>query len=349
MAKLDTPESLNITAPKEGFQTGAWYNGRQFWNGQFSDPGVINPLSNQVGAGRAVSSEVNKQSAVAQGLAPDGINKYLATLPGGAPVANAGGVPTVTPPMQGSAGTMDGMVAPTTPNLQELYSNLYRDLGIDEKQKQLTEAESHYPRARTREADNPWSSAGVESRSLARMRQNYERETAPLRNDIATKKADLEMQLSVASQQFDINSRAASQAREQFNFLLDSGALDGASGEDIASITRATGLSGAMIQSAIQNSKNSKLTIAPYDDGDSEYYISIDPAGNIVNYQYVGPSKAARASGGGGFDAMSFMSAFGNDAESAYSEADSILDSYRDAYASLEQNMSVAPTTNFKQ
>lgn len=62
MAQLYTPQQLGIKAPSGGFQQGGWYSGRQYWGGQFSDPGVINPLSNQQGAGQAVSQEVVKQT-----------------------------------------------------------------------------------------------------------------------------------------------------------------------------------------------------------------------------------------------------------------------------------------------
>lgn len=45
------PQQLGIQAPSGGFQTGGWYEGRQFWGGTLSDPGQIHPSSNQQGAG----------------------------------------------------------------------------------------------------------------------------------------------------------------------------------------------------------------------------------------------------------------------------------------------------------
>lgn len=69
-----------IAEPKGGWQTGAWYSGRQYWNGTLSSPGVINSQSNQQGAGQAVSPEVVAASNPAQGL-PAGTNEnYLAGL-----------------------------------------------------------------------------------------------------------------------------------------------------------------------------------------------------------------------------------------------------------------------------
>lgn len=57
-----TPQQLGISAPPGGFQTGGWYQGRQYWDGTLSEPGVIHPLSNQQGAGQAVSNEVIAQT-----------------------------------------------------------------------------------------------------------------------------------------------------------------------------------------------------------------------------------------------------------------------------------------------
>ena len=59
------PTQLGINSPSGGFQQGAWYSGRQYWNGTLSDVGSIHPDSNQIGAGKAVSQEVVNQSSSA--------------------------------------------------------------------------------------------------------------------------------------------------------------------------------------------------------------------------------------------------------------------------------------------
>lgn len=80
MANKYTAEQLGIKAPSGGFQTGGWYQGRQYWNGTLSDPGVIHPESNQQGAGQAVNPEVNAASAKAQGVSVKDFNTYLGNL-----------------------------------------------------------------------------------------------------------------------------------------------------------------------------------------------------------------------------------------------------------------------------
>ena len=55
--------SINgVPEPAGGWQQGAWVQGRQYWGGTLSQPGQINPLSNQAGAGQQVSSEVVSQT-----------------------------------------------------------------------------------------------------------------------------------------------------------------------------------------------------------------------------------------------------------------------------------------------
>ncbi len=73
-----SPAQVGVKAPAGGFQQGGWYSGRQYWNGTLSDAGVIHSESNQQGAGQKVSSEVNRQSDVAQGLPLGTIDNYVA-------------------------------------------------------------------------------------------------------------------------------------------------------------------------------------------------------------------------------------------------------------------------------
>ena len=92
------------TAPPGGFQQGGWYNSRQYWNGTFSQPGQINPLSNQVGAGQMVSPEVNAQTSVAAGNNKDAnqtyINSQYGNINGAGTGAAAGGVTAAPTPTE---------------------------------------------------------------------------------------------------------------------------------------------------------------------------------------------------------------------------------------------------------
>jgi len=55
--------SINgISEPKGGWKQGEWYQARQYWGGTLSQPGQINSLSDQQGAGQQVSKEVVNQT-----------------------------------------------------------------------------------------------------------------------------------------------------------------------------------------------------------------------------------------------------------------------------------------------
>lgn len=257
------PTSLGVRPPSGGFQQGGWYNGRQYWGGTLSEPGQIHPSSNQQGAGQAVSQEVNRQTSVAAGLAPDANQQYIQQQQAAAAAKPVAPAPQPAAPMtqsstvgQGSgAGLgMDSTATPTL-NLPDLYNTLYKSAGISELEAKYSEQERQMLDAQAKINDNPYMSDATRVGRVAKLNTLFNERSANLKNEIATKKADIETRLNLETKQFDINSQAASQALSRFNTLLSMGALAGASGEDIANITRSTGISSGAIQAAITASQ----------------------------------------------------------------------------------------------
>ncbi len=273
MAQVYAPTSLGIKPPAEGFQQGGWYNGRQYWGGTLSEPGVIHPSSNQVGSGAAVSPQVNAQSAAAQGITPTQMTSYLqgqtqkatGVAPTGQiqPSQTAGQPGTSGVSGAGAGAALSTMTPQVTLNLPQLYQNLYKSSGISDKEVQYATMESDYINAKAKINDNPFLSEATRVGRVAKLESLFAERTAAIKNEIAVKKADIETQLNLQTKQFDINSQAAQQALSQFNSLLQMGALSGASGEDIANLTRSTGISSDMIQSAIsyQQKKDVKTQV----------------------------------------------------------------------------------------
>ena len=289
--KLDNGQT--VTA-----QTGGWYDGMQFWNGSLSQPGQIHTESNQPGAGGTVSNEViaqtnpNNVAYIAEQRAKQGLTPAPAT-----------GVPSSTPstpstPSQSgfSSGSVTGLneAFSATPsiNLPDIYKNLYASSGITDKEADLTNKEKQFLEAKNKISDNPFLSASMLDQRLQRLQGKYDAETAPLKSEIAMKKADIETQLNLQTKQFDINSEQAKNSLAYFNTLLSAGALDGASGEDIAGLTRATGLSSSIIQSAINTSKASKVktqVITSTNDAGVVTVSVIDPnTGKTINQTSLG-------------------------------------------------------------
>lgn len=315
-----TPQQLGITAPAGGFQTGGWYGGRQFWGGTLSEPGVIHPLSNQQGAGQLVSPEVNLQSDKVQGNQPGDIERYLESqrqkqvqitpTPTQTPIqtpiqtTSVKPVSSAVPPSisgTGLAGALGSSQAPI--NLPNQYKSLYETSGIGEKESRIRDLESKYLEARGKISDNPFLSASQVDQRLKRLDAKYQQETSPLRNEIATAKADIETQLNLQTKQFDINSQASKDALSYFNTLLESGALDTASGDDIAQIVYATGVPSSLIQSAInaRTQKDRELFIDTFTSDSGEVTaVAIDKnTGEIVSKNSLGLVGNQQTSGSG--------------------------------------------------
>jgi murein DD-endopeptidase MepM/ murein hydrolase activator NlpD len=172
----------------------------------------------------------------------------------------------------GSTGGVPTMTPQPTINLQALYDKYNttpemtaKQAKVTQLQQDLSQKEKDKNAALAIINDNPFLSEGTRVGRVDKTEKLYEDRTANLQkdiqnatNDVATSKADAETRLNLELKQFDINSQQAQQALTQFNQLLSMGALDNASGEDIANITRSTGLSSTAINSAIKAVKDSK-------------------------------------------------------------------------------------------
>lgn len=309
MANTYSQSQLGIKPPSGGFQQGGWYDGRQYWGGTFSDPGVIHPMSNQVGAGQLVSAEVNLQSDKAQGNQPGDIEKYLQLQRQKQTQASIQPTPyvpgTANPASFSSAGSygdVTGLQTQATIDLPELYTNLYQNSGISDKEASLVDLEGKYLEAKGKISDNPFLSASQLDQRLQRLQRKYEEETAPIRSEIAMRKADIETQLQLQMKQFDINSQASRDALNYFNTLLDAGALTGASGETIAQVTRATGIPSELLMNAVRSSasKNTQLIQSTADSGEVTATLIDKNTGQIINQQSLGFIGNAQTGSSGG-------------------------------------------------
>lgn len=263
MANIYSSESLGIKLPAT-VKNGEWIQGRQYWNGTLSDVNTIHPQSNQVGAGNAVSQEVVGQSAAAQGKTTEEMNAYLASeqkkSQSVVPVASLNGNATGFSGAESGSGSLGaGLTTQASIDIPSLYENLYKESGVKDMEGELSQKEKDYIAAQGKINNNPFLSEATRVGRLEKLSLDYEARVANLKNDIATAKADVETKLNLQLKQLDLNNQATQLAWSQFNTLLSSGALDNASGTDIANITRSTGISSDMIYSAINAQKASKV------------------------------------------------------------------------------------------
>ena len=285
------------SAPSGGFQNLGWYSGYQYYNGSFApSAGVIHPNSPQAGAGQAVSAEVNAQSAAQQGVSPEQFQNYInqqnqtyTPQPSSSGPVNRGPASTSSTSSSGPGVTFQ---APAAINLPEMYKGLYDNSGITDLESQLSAKEKAYNDTIASIKDNPYLSEANMTGRIRKIDDKFAADNASLKNDIAVKKADIETKLNLEMKQFDINSQQTQLAWQQFNTLLAAGALDNASGESIANITRATGISSDMIYSAIDanKKKNVKSSVIQSTADSGEVTVSVinTDTGEIIKQTSLG-------------------------------------------------------------
>lgn len=260
--------------------------------------GGSSALASQYGSLDRYMAETGKQSTLDQ----------IRATPGGYEKANAefmsgkGQFATSTP-----GGSMASITPQATIDLPSIYQSLYQSSGISDLEKSYSDKEKQFIEAKGSLNDNPFLSEASRAGKEATLTKLFGERTANLKNDIATKKADIETQLNLQMKQLDINSQAATQALNQFNTLLSAGALDNASGEDIANFTRSTGIPSSMIQSAIQASVKAKekkeevstqLITSTADSGEVTTTLINTQTGEIISQKSLGNVGNAQTAGG---------------------------------------------------
>ena len=299
------------TAPAGGFQQGGWYNGRQYWNGTFSQPGQIHPQSNQQGAGSMVSPEVLAATSVAAGNAPGAnqayINSQYSNPSGGAgSTATSGGGAT-------GLGSMGSFGVTSNLNLMDEQKKLYDASGITQLQTTIAgiqasidnmKAEADKRRAEVNE--NPFLS---ESSRVGRIRkiddmlndtlQSEEAKLANYNTQVTQKQNEINEKLGLITKQFDIDRVVRQDNIDLFNTLLASGALNTASAQDLGNLSAQTGLPISFIQSAVEKATKAEVQIEKQvDDYGNVTILTIDKnTGNIINQ--VSAGKIGNATNGG--------------------------------------------------
>lgn len=181
---------------------------------------------------------------------------------------------------------------------------------IEQKRRSLAEAEANIN-------DNPYYSEATRVGRIAKLREKAQQDIAIdeteagiaqsgialAENKLSTAKADAQVKLNIAAQEYNIKSSEYQQNLQLFSTLLTSGALETASGADISQITTATGMSSSMVQSIIdfQKKKNApKPEIKTADDGTNQYVVAIDPlTAKVINKEIIAKSKPEKATVGG--------------------------------------------------
>ncbi len=255
---------------------GGWYDAQQFFNGTLSDPGVISSQSDQVGAGQAVSADVIAKTN------PDNLtyvnqkrqNMGLSAVPqASAPSPSSPSNPSGTTPNISSLFNPNGNNGGL--NLPSLYSTLTTQAGIPDLQTKADAIQAQIDTLTKQQGDaisnnneNPFLSEANRVGRQSKINTDAQNEIDALTNEkntilgeITSKTTDINNQVGLATQQYNINDQQKQEALGQFNTLLSSGLLGSLSTSDIATISSSTGLPTSVIQEAVTKSQAADVNI----------------------------------------------------------------------------------------
>lgn len=163
--------------------------------------------------------------------------------------------------------------APTI-DLNSIYDKAMNSKDILDLQKEVDTKKQALNTAMTNINDNPFASEATRVGKLARLSDSAGREINTAVEQLAQKKADAQVKINIATQQYQIDSQEYQNELSKLNTLISSGAIMGASGTDLAQIALATGISTSMLKGIVDTAKKSqeKLQIATNDNGDVTIY-----------------------------------------------------------------------------
>lgn len=229
----------------------------------------------------------------------------------------------------GGSGMVPNISQPQVPQFQPMYDKWITEgtapyqplvtqaqVEMDTIQKEIDTRTTALNTALGKINDNPYYSEATRVGRAAKLQEAYNNDVRAIsgrltvaqnkkidaENRIQQVKADAQVKLNIASNQYNIENTQYQQQLQQINSYLSAGMFNNASGADIAQIATMTGMNTSMIQSIIDASKKSKEVkpeLKTADDGTNQYVVAIDPmTGNVINKQIISSSKP-KATGSG--------------------------------------------------
>lgn len=218
-----------------------------------------------------------------------------------------------SPSPQAAATPQFNATRPVIPDFQKIYDTTILE-GTKDYQTQfdtlttkMQQREQARNEAVAKIADNPYLSEATMTGRIAKLNAIYNADTQTLikqqgiiQDKITTAKADAQVKLNIATQQYNIQNQQYQQNLQLYSNLLTSGGFINASSQDIADAAVTMGVPVSMIQSIINKQKKDqevKPSLQTVDDGTNQYVVAIDQDGNVINKSIIGSSKPKVAAG----------------------------------------------------
>lgn len=170
-----------------------------------------------------------------------------------------------------------GTGQPATIDLNKIYEN---ELNSPELQGLQAELDTKKAARDTAEADindNPYYSEATRVGKISKLNAKAQNEIATLQSQVEAKKADAQVKVNIATQQYNIEDKQYQNNLQKLNMLISSGAIAGATSSDIGQIAQATGMSTQMVQGIIANVKQGQVqtTVTTNTDDNGNVTVSV--------------------------------------------------------------------------
>ena len=212
-------------------------------------------------------------------------------------------------------------------DLNSIYSNAVNDANkllqpsidssaslVNDIQKRIDEKRAALNKAEFSINDNPYFAEATRVGRIAKLRDAAQNELSLDTNQLsvaqdqarlneaklAQAKADAQIKVNIAANQYNIESTQYQNQVQMFNNLLTSGGFNNASQEELSQVAEIMGVNTSVINSIVTQSKKlnePKVTLQTYDDGENQYVIAIKEDGTIVNRQLMGTKKQSSNTG----------------------------------------------------
>lgn len=146
-----------------------------------------------------------------------------------------------------------------TLDLNKLYDDLMNSPELKALNDELVAKKKAKDEASANINDNPFYAEATRVGKQAKLDEKANDEINTLQYQIDQKKADAQVRINIATQQYNIESQEYQQNLQKLNMLITSGALMNASGSDISQIAVATGMSTEMVKGIIDKMKSDQI------------------------------------------------------------------------------------------
>jgi len=157
--------------------------------------------------------------------------------------------------------------------LQQIYDDAINTPEIQGLESELTTKKEALTTALTGINDNPFYSEATRTGKIDKLNEQAQREIGDIEDQLNMRKADAQLRVNIATQQYNIDDNNYKNNLSKLNLLISSGALLNASSGDIGQIALATGMSTNMVV-GMQNQMRRGL-VQP------QVITSTDDAGNV--------------------------------------------------------------------